>query len=97
MRALVELLRAGSPDLARRWLAALLLVPETDRERIVEAVEHQIVNEYAVPASDDAESPAMRVVYPPKEIPGGTEHVTVEYRENNPRKTHGPTRKPREA
>ncbi len=43
---LVELLRAGSPELARRWVAALMLVPEDRRQGIVEAVERQIVEEY---------------------------------------------------
>ncbi len=35
------------PELARRWVAALMLVPEADRESVVEAVERRIVEEYA--------------------------------------------------
>ncbi len=46
VRMLVELLRSGSPELSRRWVAALMLVPEDRRESIVEAVEAQIVEEF---------------------------------------------------
>lgn len=35
------------PELARRWLAALALVPEGERAAVVEAVERQIAAEYA--------------------------------------------------
>lgn len=45
-RAIVELLRPASPDLARRWLAALLIVPAGERIGVVEAVERSIVREY---------------------------------------------------
>ncbi len=44
---LIELLRPMGPQLARRWLAALLLVPEDERESLVEAIEEQIVREYS--------------------------------------------------
>lgn len=33
-------------ELARRWLAALTLVPEPEREAIVEAVERQLAREF---------------------------------------------------
>ncbi|MEZ6241869.1 MAG: hypothetical protein R3B57_02400 [Phycisphaerales bacterium] len=39
-------MRPGSPELARRWVAALMLVPEDRREGIVEAVERQIVEDF---------------------------------------------------
>ena len=39
---LIELLRPAGPALARRWLAALLLAPESDREAIVESVEQRM-------------------------------------------------------
>ncbi len=45
-RALVELMRPAGPDLARRWLAALLLVPAGERVGIVEAIERSIVREF---------------------------------------------------
>jgi hypothetical protein len=46
---LIELMRPVGPELARRWLAALTLVPEHDRPGVVEAVERQIVREYGGP------------------------------------------------
>ncbi|MDF1809564.1 MAG: hypothetical protein P1U42_07710 [Phycisphaerales bacterium] len=39
-------MRPGSIELARRWVSALMLVPESEREAIVQAVEHQIVEDY---------------------------------------------------
>ncbi|MEO0482081.1 MAG: hypothetical protein AAF138_00460 [Planctomycetota bacterium] len=47
IRLLTELLRHGNAELARRWVAALMLVPEADRASVVEAVEAQIAAEYA--------------------------------------------------
>ena len=46
LRMLTELMRAMGPELGRRWLAALTLVPEHEREAVVEAVERQIVEEF---------------------------------------------------
>jgi len=43
---LVEILRPMGPELARRWLAALLLVPPDERQSVVDAIEEQIVREY---------------------------------------------------
>jgi len=43
---LTELLRPLGPELGRRWLAALLIVPEEEREALVAAMEEQIVREY---------------------------------------------------
>ncbi|MCC6969330.1 MAG: hypothetical protein IT434_03840 [Phycisphaerales bacterium] len=43
---LVELLRPATPELARRWLAALLAVPENERAGVVDAVERQIIATY---------------------------------------------------
>ncbi len=59
LRMLVELMRAMGPELGRRWLAALTLVPEDEREAVVEAVEAQIVAEFGddapgFPGADDA-------------------------------------------
>ncbi|MEM9372621.1 MAG: hypothetical protein AAGA55_03175 [Planctomycetota bacterium] len=44
---LIELLKPSGPELARRWLAALMLVPEDVREHVVDVVEAQIVADYA--------------------------------------------------
>ncbi len=46
---IVELMRAGGPDLVRRWVAALLSVPEAERETIVESVEGRIAEVYHAP------------------------------------------------
>ncbi len=43
---LSELLKPAGPELARRWLAALLLVPDAEREAVVSAVEAQILDEF---------------------------------------------------
>lgn len=50
VKTIVEMLRGETPDLLRRWLSALLLVPEREREAIVAAVEYRIVNEYPIGA-----------------------------------------------
>lgn len=78
VRAIIELLRPATPDLGRRWLAALLLVPEAERAAVVEAVEGRIFEQY-VHANDDAPAgdvptaanaaPSLRVVYPPPAQP----------------------------
>ena len=44
---MIELLHPAGPDLARRWLAALTLVPEDERESVVRAVERQIHAEFS--------------------------------------------------
>lgn len=43
---LIELLRPTGPELARRWVAALLLVPEDERADVVDSVEKRIVETY---------------------------------------------------
>lgn len=45
---IVELLRPAGPDLARRWLAALLLVDISDREAVVASIERQVADVYGV-------------------------------------------------
>lgn len=47
LRMLVEVMKPMGPELARRWVAALTLVPHREREAVVEAVERQIASEYA--------------------------------------------------
>ncbi|MEN1704939.1 MAG: hypothetical protein AAGJ54_05420 [Planctomycetota bacterium] len=44
---LIELTKPAGPELARRWLAVLTLVPESDREGVVRAVERQIHAEFS--------------------------------------------------
>lgn len=85
VRALVELLRPCGPDLARRWLSALTLVPADERAALVQEVERRIVETYPSPrfgwrapgpAPDDAE---VTVVHPPVARPGYVEQVHVTY------------------
>lgn len=64
-RMLVELLRAGGVELTRRWVAALLLVPEGERAAVVESVRRRIVEEYGGDEVmlDVAEEPVQREGY----------------------------------
>ena len=50
LRLLVDLLKPVGPEIARRWVAALVLVPEEERLAVIESVEAEIVRQYA---SDD--------------------------------------------
>lgn len=58
------MLRPGTPDLARRWLAALLIVPEEEREAVVSAIERRIVAQYPLPAAPAACALGEGVVAP---------------------------------
>lgn len=58
------MLRPGTPDLARRWLAALLIVPEEEREAVVSAIERRIVAQYPLPAVPAAGALGEGVVAP---------------------------------
>ncbi len=48
-------MRPASPDLVRRWVAALLLAPESERGAIVESVEARMAEMYLddEPAEDE--------------------------------------------
>jgi hypothetical protein len=50
---LLELLRPAGAELARRWMAALLMAPRDDREGIVEAIEQQMLREYHGDVDED--------------------------------------------
>lgn len=52
-RMLVELLQPMGAELARRWVAGLLMVPREERERVVDAVVGRIVEVYAEEAGED--------------------------------------------
>lgn len=47
VRLMIELLRPLTPELSRRWLSALLLVPEDERSAVVARVERAIVESYS--------------------------------------------------
>ena len=71
-------------DLARRWLAALMLVPAAEREGVVEAVEGRIVEVYDRPA-DGASSADREIVvrYPAVQREGYVEEVVKTYEVRN--------------
>lgn len=48
LRMLIELLQPNGPDLARRWVSALMLVPRAEREGVVARVERRLVEAYGV-------------------------------------------------
>lgn len=87
LRMLVELLRPLGTELGRRWLAALLAVPEGERAALVAEVERRIA-ELGCPMAD-VESPAgdggaadgreFRVISSPVERNGFTEHTETMY------------------
>lgn len=80
LRMLVELLRPGSIDLARRWVAALLLVPEHEREGVVASVERRIVEVYDRPdAAGEADEREIVVRYPAVQRDGYVEEVVKRY------------------
>lgn len=72
---IVELLRPAGPELGRRWLAALLMVPEEERAAVVAAVEAKLASTYD--ASKLARTMAVR--FPPVQKDGYIEEVTREY------------------
>lgn len=67
--------------MARRWLAALLLVPAAEREEVVKAVEAKIVKEYDLPLDAEAAPGAREVVvrYPAVQREGYVEEVVKRY------------------
>lgn len=66
-RMIVELLQPCGTDLARRWLAALLVVPKEERESVVQAIETRVVSLYASNPADDEPVSAQRSSKPETE------------------------------
>jgi len=56
LRLLVDLMKPAGPELARRWLAALTLVPEEERESVIESVEAEILRQYGEQDSPQRET-----------------------------------------
>lgn len=79
LRMLIELIRPATPDLARRWTAALLMAPEEEREAIVEAVERRMTELYHGVVSEDDEPAWLHVSGPEVERDGYTERVERTY------------------
>ena len=46
LHLLIELMKPIGMETARRWVAALMIVPEDQREALVDAIEAQIVAEF---------------------------------------------------
>ncbi|MCC6230448.1 MAG: hypothetical protein IT432_14640 [Phycisphaerales bacterium] len=76
---LVELLRPATPELARRWLAALLLVPESERAGVVAAVERQIIATYEHAPHGGSNAHEMDLVHPAVAHGDYVEQVVVTY------------------
>lgn len=82
---LVELLRPAGPDLARRWLSALLIVPADERETVVAAVERKVCECYPHGASAGAGAHppgggrGLTLVQPPEQREGYVEQVEVSF------------------
>ncbi len=82
---LTELLRAGDAELARRWLAALLMIPEDERALVVDAVEDRIVREYGLTlGTGDEDERVIHVHDPPHQREGYVEEVIRTYGVSKP-------------
>lgn len=78
VKLLLELLRPCGVELARRWVAALMLVPVDEREAVVSAIEARLAREYAG-ASYAGEGRLTSVVHPPVQREGYVEQVFTSY------------------
>jgi hypothetical protein len=83
---LVELLQPLGPDLVRRWVATLLMVPREEREGVVEAVERRVAGMYeqawraGEAATERASGPReVDVVHAPVQRDGYVEQVVTTY------------------
>ncbi len=80
---LVELLRPLGPELARRWLAALLAIPAHEREAAVAAIESRVAEAYeqrlAGSRKKSRKGRSIDVVSPPVQREGYTEQVVTTY------------------
>lgn len=77
LRMLVELLKPAGAELARRWVAALLLAPAEEREAIVEEVESRMVELYE--PRDGGSEVMLEVSDEPIQRDGYVERVTRTY------------------
>jgi hypothetical protein len=74
---LVELLTPAGPDLARRWVAALLTVDRQDREALVSEVERRVAAAYGGGANERE----VDVRHPPAQKDGYVEQLVTTYAE----------------
>lgn len=78
VRLLTELLQPTGPELARRWLAILAMVPREEREEVVRAISQRVVETYGKSVRR-GESFGLRVVSPPVQRDGYIEHRETVY------------------
>lgn len=77
---LIELLNPATPDLARRWLAALLMVPSGEREETVARVESRIAELYGEEHARSDDAPRLlHLREPATQHAGYTEEVVRTY------------------
>ncbi len=79
VRLLVELLRPLGPELARRWVAALLAVDAADRAALVEAIERRVAELYAGVPRRARPAREITLVRPPARRDGYVEQVETTY------------------
>ncbi|MDX9910364.1 MAG: hypothetical protein RBS39_00890 [Phycisphaerales bacterium] len=81
------MLRPGTAELARRWLAALLMVDPAERGAVVDAIERRIVEEYAGGSREGAREDGARemdVAHPPVQREGYVEQTFTTYEAADP-------------
>lgn len=82
---LVELLRPAGVERARRWVSALLMVPEGERDEVIAAVTRRIEETYGSPdppppgAPADADDELLHVADEPTAGPGYVEQTIRSY------------------
>ncbi len=84
---LAELLQPVGPELARRWLAALLSVPRDERQAVVEMIEKRVVELYSRGGESTASHSetgvptpgTLNVMHPPVQRDGYVEQTIVTY------------------
>ena len=79
VRTLIELLRASGPELGRRWLAALLVIPEAERPGVVRAVERRVAEEFGRRGAQGEDETLLDVAEPPVQRDGYVEQVIRTY------------------
>lgn len=86
VRMIVELLRlsgGSGAELVRRWVAALLNVPEEERGAVVEAVEARLAEEYDLPrlfgSAQPDEEPLLHISEEARQRDGYTEVLVHSY------------------
>lgn len=77
VRMLIELLRPLGPELARRWVVALLSVDAGDRQALVEAIERRVSELYS--GAPERPKREVRLVRPPAQRDGYVEQVETTF------------------